>query len=1164
MEYTKDQQKVIDTKNKNILVSAAAGSGKTAVLTERIVRKICDDRADIGHMLIVTFTNSAASEMRDRIGRKLRNELSKNPGDDHIRKQITILHTAKITTIDSFCLYLVRNHFEEIGLDPSFGVASGEDTVMLSDEAFDEVLEEKFEEGDERFLYLVECYAPKGKFGALKDVIGSLAKEVASKPFMKEWIEKNIIDENTDISSMKFMEYILNYENALLQEALKCYESAERITENTACTKHNMAAREEKSLTEALIAGDFDFRTRKLSSREQIKFQYGNKQFSPEDALAKDEARELIDRARGILDKLRDEIHDLSYEKVCENLRESFKIDNALLDFLGRYLDRFSEKKREKNLVDFSDMEHFALEILIKEENGRKVPTETALAYRDYFDEIMIDEYQDSNEVQEILLSVISREYGESGNRFMVGDIKQSIYGFRLARPEIFAAKYEEYDADKARNEKIDLSANFRSRKEVIDAVNAVFEKCMNKEVGGVSYNNEARLVFGAAYYPEFGQDEKAELLYFNPSDNYSGLNSNEYEARMIGARIRELVDSEFLVWDTDKKIKRPVKYSDIAILLRATKGRDTVYQNELKAMNIPAHVISKNGYFSATEVKLILQILQIIDNPRQDLPLFAVMHSYIGGFSDEEMAKLRIKDRRRRLYDSVCDYAPKGDGEELKNRITGFLSWLEAMRKESLCASAADMIEKIYADFDYPSMVQSLPNGDQRLANIRLLADTATDYEAGGIYGIHDFIKYVERMVSKEVDMGEANILDENSNVVKIMTIHKSKGLEFPVCFVANLSARLMSNRGTLVTDDELGVGGEAFNVAKRTQSDTLLKKAIKIKKLNIERGELIRIYYVAMTRACEKLILTGSFDEKRKADSAPRTVSQLTGEMNFMNIIYPTIASSPDAFSIRKYSDEDIFVQTEIEETDKELRRNALLNVPGAGDFEPYIYDRDSLDGLFTKTTVSELKKAAYLETEDGENTLYHNEEKKIPKFVKNSEEEIGGASRGTAYHRVMELMDFKGIYDGDVCENLRAHRKKMADSLFIEENDDKLVAEKKILDFLNTEVSHRMSTAASKGLLYLEQPFVLSVSADKVNPQFPKDESILVQGVIDVYFEEEGELVLLDYKTDRVSDKEELIKRYKTQLDYYKEALSRLENKPVKEVLIYSFSLGEVIEV
>ncbi len=1163
MGFTKDQQRVIDIRNKNILVSAAAGSGKTAVLTERIVKKICEEKADIGHMLIVTFTNAAASEMRERIGKKLRERLADNPEDSHIRKQITILHTAKITTIDSFCLFLLRNHFEEIGLDPSFAIASTEDVTVLSDEAFDEVLEAEFAKADKDFLYLIECYAPKGKIGDVRSLINDLTKEVSAKPFMYEWIDNNIIDVHSDISEMPFMEYMTNYEDSLLQEAQECYIKAAQITEKTECVKHYQAALEGISLSEALFNGDFDYRTKKLEDWEKITFKYGAKKFSPSDLEAKDEAKKLIDRARKNLETIQKEFHTMTFDEISNDMVESIRLNNAVLNLLREFLKAFDAKKREKNLIDFSDMEHFALEILLKDEDGKKVPTETALSYRRYFDEIMIDEYQDSNEVQEILLSVISRETEEIGNRFMVGDIKQSVYGFRLAKPEIFGAKYEEYVQDTDGNERIDLSMNFRSRKEVIDAVNRIFEKCMIKEVGGVEYTEDARLVPGKDY-PKAEQDNKAELLYFNPDEKEVKLTNRQYEARMIAVRIKELMESDFKVFDKKSETERPIRYSDIAILLRATKDRDTVYQNELKTMGIPAHVISKTGYYSATEVKLILNILQVIDNPRQDMPLFAMMYSYIGGFCEEEVARIRIGDKKRRLYDSLTDYSESGADASLKEKTAIFLSKLSKLRKDAMYGSASEIIEKIYDEFDYQAMIQSLPNGEQRLANIRLLLDTASEYESQGICGIHDFVKHIEKLTKKEVDMGEANVLDENSNVVKIMTIHKSKGLEFPVCFVADLAGKFKNTSGKVFVDDEFGIGGEVFNLAKRTRYDSPVKNAVRIKKKMSERGELIRVLYVATTRAREKLILTGAFDEKAEADDSVRSMLEITEAQSFMDLIYPIVASSKDVFGIRKVVDAEVEIDSQICETDRELRKNALLSMGAGGDFEPFVYGHDSFDNLFTKTTVSELKKAAYLEREDGENTLYHDEEKRVLKFVKEQTEGIGGSERGTAYHRVMELMDFAGIYDGDMVSNLRIHRDRMVEKLYIEKEADALVYEKKILEFLETDVAHRMSEAAKTKKLYLEQPFVLSVSANKVRSEFPEDEKVLVQGVIDVYFEEDGGLVLLDYKTDRVSDGQELIDRYKTQLDYYKDALSSLEKKPVKEVLIYSFCLGKIIAI
>nr|MCR4930453.1 PD-(D/E)XK nuclease family protein [Lachnospiraceae bacterium] len=567
-------------------------------------------------------------------------------------------------------------------------------------------------------------------------------------------------------------------------------------------------------------------------------------------------------------------------------------------------------------------------------------------------------------------------------------------------------------------------------------------------------------------------------------------------------------------------------------------------------------------GYYSAWEVQLILSFLSIIDNPRQDMPLLGVMHSFIGNFDEEEIAKIRLFCKKKRLIDSLYLYILEGSDEEIKKKVIRFTGDLEELRKQALYMSASDMLRIIFEKYEYTVMVSSLPGGEQRLANVNLLAETADEYEEQGIFCIHDFVKYIEKLKARQ-DMGEANMLDENADVVRILTIHKSKGLEYPVCFVSGLHSEFMGIKDTILLDEELGIGGDTFNLEKRIKGVSPVRKAIAAKAKISGIGEEIRVLYVAMTRAREKLILTGMLDEDLN-DKDFLSFVDIADSSSYMKMIYPIIKEQKELFEITKVVPEDCEIKEVFDETERISKKDILDKISTKSDFKEYVYPHESLDNLFVKTTVSELKKAAYLEREDGENTLYHAEERKVPKSISQTETENGGAARGSAYHRVMELMDFENIYEGNVTDNLRAHRKKMIDNLFIYEEDDALVSEKKILEFLDTDLSHRMSRAAKEGKLYLEQPFVLSVNAKEVRDEFPSDEKVLVQGVIDVYFEEDGKLILMDYKTDRVDSAEELIKRYKTQLDYYSEALSRLEKKPVSEILIYSFALGEVIKV
>ena len=1170
MDWTTQQQKVIDLRDKNIIVSAAAGSGKTAVLTERIVNKICaDENASIDKMLIVTFTNAAAAEMRDRIGKAFRKKLAEDPDNPRIRKQIAILHTAQITTIDSFCLFILMNHFEEIGVDPAFRIANDGEKIEIQNEAFDETIEDLFLGYDDEFVDLVEMYAPKGKFNVLKELVFDLSNSAQSTPYPYETLEKFIIEDAGDIWNSKFVKFLNDYESNYLDAALEMYLQARDMLSETQLDKHLEEVNTKISFINGLRESDFHFRMRAFRDIPKVDLRYGRKAFDDLTLEMKPEVEKLMNRGKKILENLKKKIHTCDEDSFEKNVKDGYKTSNALIKTTLSFMKKFDDKKRDAGIIDFSDMEHMALNILIKKDGDTLKPTPTAIRYREFFDEVMIDEYQDSNDVQETILGIISKQDEPIGNRFMVGDIKQSIYGFRLAKPDIFREKCEKYKEDETgRDVRINLLHNFRSRREVIDAVNFIFERCMKESVGKINYNEKERLNLGNTDYKESTSDNTAEFLYFLESEKRenpvtSQLSNAEYEAAIIAQRILELKEAKTQVYDRSKDSMRDMEFSDIAILCRGLSGgKDITFQNVLTAAGIPAYVISKTGYYGAKEVQLILNLLSVIDNSRQDLPLLGVMHSFIGGFSEEEIARIRLESRKKRLSDSLYQYLLLGDDEDIKAKIVKFTDELEELKKMSVYMSASDMLREIYARYDYTVMVSSLPNGQQRLANVKMLIDTAEDYEQQGVVGIHDFVKFIDKMKKREVDMGEANTLDENANVVKIMTIHKSKGLEFPICFVSSLGTEFRANSDKILFDEEYGIGGEAFDLEKRTKTVSPLKNAIALKKATEERGEELRVLYVALTRAKEKLIMTGALSDDTKSSESLSFVDIMESK-SFADMVFPLIKDS-DLFEKIPYSAEIHESDEVIKEFDKASRKDALMNISGDAFFEEYKYNKDPLEGLFVKTTVSELKKAAYLEREDGENTLYKKEEKKIPAFISKEEGESGGAARGSAYHRVMELLDFEHIYDGDVKENLRAHRTEMVEKLFIYEEEDVLVNEKKILKFLDTELSHRMSRAAKEGKLYLEQPFVLSVDASEVNPDFPSEERILVQGVIDVYFEEDGKLVLMDYKTDLVASPDELIARYKTQLDYYSEALSRLEKKPVSEILIYSFSLGEVIEV
>ncbi len=1168
--YTEHQQKVIDLRDCNILVSAAAGSGKTAVLTERIVQRVCDadNPVAIDHMLIVTFTNAAAAEMRERIGIALRKRLEEEPDNTYLRKQITLLNNAQITTIDSFCLYLLRNHFHEIGLDPGFRIGDEGEVKLLKKEAVQELLENCYEGGEDIFYDLIEKYAGDGKDDKLQELILQIYEFASSHPFIPDYLEDMIVKLKTEEG---FWEecgaFLKEYERDELEACCDLNQKAYALCmESGGPIQYKEAIEDDKRFLEELLkAGDYD---RKCRLYQTHTFAVLSRKKNPEGIPEiQAEVKELRDNMKEIVTELKERFFFGQADIILGENREGQNTLAELLKLVLQFDVLYERKKREKNIIDFSDMEHLALRILLHKEDGTYVPSEVALQYREHFAEIMVDEYQDSNAVQELLLDSISKQTENSGNRFMVGDVKQSIYRFRLARPEIFMEKYASFDEDMGKNRKINLSKNFRSRREVIDSVNAVFEKRMIPQVGNVAYDKDAYLYYGADFTGG-GAEYKTEMMLYDKAEfKEENVSDTEAEALLIAKRIHRLC-KELKITDKKSKEIRNAKFSDVVILLRAAQGVDHVIKKVLEEQGIPAYINSGKGYFEAPEIQTVINFLAIINNPRQDIPLLGVMHSAIGGFGEEEIARIRIcNNKKKRLYDSLTEYIESGSNAALRQKTESFLEELAKWREKAQGLSAYHLLEEWLETSGYMNYCRALPGGEQRYANLSVLLQKAKAFENGGYSGTFDFVRYIEMMKEREVDFGEANILDENANVVRIMTIHKSKGLEFPICFVAGFSKQfsIRETSAPILADGILGMGSDYIDLKLRCKRKTLRKNIIAMKQKKDGRGEDLRVLYVALTRAKEKLILVGH-KKSGEQSTLPDGVYGLLKARSYMDMVLPVAKEHPEYFELCSFKTTDVSQENRVEAIEASVLKAMLFEAEGSRIWEAYRYPHKSLEGLYTKTTVSELKKNAYIEEEEASKEWYAEPEMVpyIPSFIAKKEEAANGARRGTAYHRIMELLDFAKICDGDKREEIRTLRKLAVEGLRIPASEDKLVEEDKIVQFVETKLAKRMASAQKKNLLKREQPFVIGVSAHMVSEEFPEEEDVLIQGVIDAYFEEDDELVLLDYKTDYVTEAEELVKRYRTQLVYYAQALERLTHKRVKEKLIYSFALHKVITV
>lgn len=1209
VSYTQEQQSVIAARNCNLLVSAAAGSGKTAVLVERIVRMVSDaeNPVDIDRLLIVTFTNAAAAEMRERISAALGKRLEEEPDNAHLQRQLTLLHNAQITTIDSFCLFVIRNNFNDIGLDPGFRVADEGELKLLRGAVMEELLEAHFAQKDEAFLRCLESFHQSGDERTLTEYIQQLYDFSRSYPFPEQWLRRAVA----------------RYAPESPEEAEKtewiAFARTDIETMLSACAAHLKAA---VSVCEQ-PDGPYMYAPVLVKEREMIEACAGKASFTEsERAFAgivfgrlpgrKDESvsplkRELVRGMRAevkeTLEKMRKRYFSFPLDQAVAHIQSSGRAVETLVSLTLEFGERLAVKKQEKNVLDFGDMEHYALQILLEEKaDGSHVPSRAAKDYRSYFREIMIDEYQDSNLVQEYLLQSISGEEEGNYNRFMVGDVKQSIYKFRLARPEIFMEKYSRY-TEEGKERKISLHRNFRSRREVTESVNHVFSRIMRRELGGISYDGEAALCLGAEY-PAYEAAETELLLL--AGDKEGGKSKAEQEAVMVAQRICRLM-REHQVTDRESGQLRPIRYGDIAILLRTNAGWEETMQNTLKEYGIPAHTASSTGYFSSQEIRTMLHFLRILDNPLQDIPMFGVMHSMLGGFTDQEIAQIRAALPERKLYEALeamdaAGEVPEADdkgeaGAEaacfgmdgaLLRKVSQFLGLIRKYREKTAYEPVKQLLREVMAETGYLQYMTAFPEGDVRRANLEMLLLKAADFEKTGSHGLFSFIRYMEQLEKYDVEYGEAGTVDEHADVVRIMSIHKSKGLEFPVCIAAGLAKRfnIQDQAKRILMDVDLGLGCEAADPERRLRRTTLRRNILARKQQLDNLGEEQRILYVAMTRAKEKLILTACLEEPEKKLAALGMAETEAGwERQNDSVSFLTVSSAGSLLDFLLPAWERVRVipssalkAAEVEDAVKDQwRRRKLEDYESAEIREEwqqafterfsYTYPWSNLAQLYTKTTVSELKLERMTELSEGASHMFDSQlqEEYIPRFCA-GEEAASGAARGSAYHRAMELLDFAklpaGVSGEEMTGIVRSALQEFLAAGKLTGEENACIYPGRIADFLLTDAARRMMEAAGKGLLKKEQPFMLGLAADRVKPEFPSEETVLIQGIIDVYWEEDGELIVLDYKTDRVEREEELIGRYQAQLDYYAEALTRITGKKVKEKLIYSFHFHKIL--
>jgi ATP-dependent helicase/nuclease subunit A len=1173
VSWTTEQQQVIDLRNRNILVSAAAGSGKTAVLVERIVKIITDKNhpVDIDHLLIVTFTNAAAAEMRERIGNAIEKALDEQPGDEHLLRQLTLIHNAQITTIDSFCLYVVRNHFHEIDLEPNFRIGDEGELKLLREDVLGRVLEQNYEEPSEAFSDFVEGYASGRTDAALNEMILQLYEFSRSYPWPEKWLDSFVgaysIETREELDRAEWLAPLTENICFVLKDCEQLLKQALAITQqDDGPDMYEKAVQSDLEKYEGLsrltsfceLSGALsDIKYDRLASSRGFE--------GDPDKL--ELVKSLREQAKDVVKKLCRQYFFCSPEMMIEQLERTEPMLEEVVRLTKQFADEFAAAKRRKNLVDFHDVEHFALQILVDEETEKA--KKTAEEFRDTFEEIMIDEYQDSNEVQETLLRSISREERGENNIFMVGDVKQSIYRFRLARPELFMKKYDSYSLEESTTQRIDLHKNFRSREEVLTCTNDIFYKIMARSLGNVEYDAEAALYPGASY--PVSADFIPEILLADSNDELLEdtelTDKKTLEAKIVAEEIKHLMKTQ-PVTDKAAGTLRAARYSDIVILLRSLSGWADSLVEVLNENGIPAHTVSSTGYFSTVEVQTVLSMLRLLDNPRQDIPMAAVLRSPMAGLTDEELAVLRLEDGSVPFHEAVLELAEGLYEEDGQKEISDSEADSEADQKQGRNADGKkeddiettahrkllkfykkyrqlrqlvpdtpihELIEIILRETGYGHYVAAMPAGNRRTANLNMLLEKAAAYEKTSYKGLFHFVRYIDELQKYDVDFGEADMVGENEDVVRIMSIHKSKGLEFPIVIVSGMGKNFnkQDTRSKMVLHPELGIGLDYMDGKKRIKSPTIAKKAI-AKQIDLENlGEELRVLYVALTRAKEKLILTGTLKDapekleffRQQANlskAADRPLSYLTreGASGYLDWILPAVLSYGDKYPVRIVEAAELVldeVENQLEQNEDLTERIGEIKAADpqlVGQLKQrfsqrYPYQVDVLRK--NKYSVSELKHRAMREKFEAEQEetipafleepvtptipLFIQRQGSVEQEAQNKAQDAGqeaeskaeqkiksntanrGALRGTAVHRVMECYDFAS--EKSVQEQMEAMEKEEK----ITADMRALVKEQIVADFVSSETGKRMALAQRMGALYREKPFVMGFTEEEL---------------------------------------------------------------------------------
>ena len=1233
-KWTTEQMQAIKLKGANILVSAAAGSGKTSVLVERIVNKIINDGVDIDKILVVTFTNAAASEMRQRLMDEIYKKIDENPNDQNLQRQLLLINKANISTIHSFCLNVIRNNFFEIGISNNFRVADETEIEIMKQETIEDIFDDEYESQNSDFTDLLEKYATYNDDSKLKEIILKIYEFIQSDPFPDKWLQNAVKEYNvkyvekdeeslitnedntnnrniiTDFSNTNWGKIIVDKVKETLEDckinlvsAIKEVETYPNLIDFISVLKTDLQYieqilitnydKEEDKINQTLL---FDVENKMDEVNPNSKEKNNNlwdklyqdlnskiwapwprkSKMAEEEKEAKERAKAIRDLARASFTDIKKLVRTTSKETI-EDINEMYNTLKSLQNLVLKFEKEFAKRKREKNIVDFNDIEHLALKILVDEDGN---PTEIAKKYN--FDEIEIDEYQDSNSVQEYILNSVSNGH----NIFMVGDVKQSIYKFRQANPKLFMQKYNEYklpEVELKENTKILLYKNFRSRKNILDITNLVFNNIMSKKLGEIEYTKEEALNLGAEF-EDTSLDLETELNIIETEEEENEetaevIENAALEARLVAKKIKELNLSG-------------VPFKSMTILLRSPKAVASIYEKELMDAKIPVFSDITTEYLNTIEIDTIMSLLKIIDNPIQDIPLVTVLRSEIGGFTDNELIEIRLVDKNISYYRAFEKAKESMDiSQELKEKITQFLDLLKTLKEEEKTKPLDELIWDIYNKTGYYHYVGLMPDGTLRQANLKKLFEKAREYEKISLKGLFNFILFMEKVGTSSKNIDSARIIGENDDVVRIMSIHKSKGLEFPIVFLCNSSKKfnLRDMSEKIVLDNNLGIG--ANYIKDGIEFPTLAKDAIKIKANKEAISEEMRVLYVALTRAKEKLIIVGTSDnvEKKlqeKVDEIskyykftkpeklnPRLVEKYKTYLDWLELVYKYNDSSCMKLNIVNKSEllkennneEQIENRKHKEEIINEIRKHKI----NKEEYEKidkmlnYTYKYAKDIELPTKTSVTAIKELENLKLDklrneakekiNSKDVSNESSKRKVPSFA--IDKEIKGARKGTLIHLILsKITNEKAI---DEVNNLI---EKLISKNIITEEEKNAIDMNIIKNYLSSELYKDILEAKE---VKRETPFYLNINSNELFEG--TNEPILVQGVIDIYYiSKDDKLVLVDYKTDYVKEEKELIERYKSQLDLYKRALEKALNRKVDKECIYSTYLNKCIEI